>query len=235
MQLHTCLLSAAILAALSLSAPASATQPDRAGVSARAQGLIDGHGKAFQRADADRFAVRDVIVDRNGTEHVRFSRTYRGLPVIGGDVVVHSRNGQLKSASMTLKTQGRPDLTPTFSSERAITEAGARFGAGFQGLPSSQLVVYARGVMPRLAHEVVFSGFKADQTPTDMHYIVDAHNGRILDKWDTVETIKGQSAKGKPAAVAAPPAPPTPPAPAARCSPATSRSIPSTAATAATR
>jgi len=53
-------------------------------------------------------------------------------------------------------------------------------------------------VMPRLAHEVVFSGFKADQTPTDMHYIVDAHNGRILDKWDTVETIKGQSAKGKP-------------------------------------
>ena len=190
MQLHTCLLSAAILAALTVSAPATAARPDQSPATARALGLIDGHGKSMLRADADRFVARDVVVDKDGTEHVRFDRTYRGLPVIGGDVVVHSRNGQFKKASLTLKTSGRPDVTPSFSSDRAIVEAGAKFGTGFSGVPTSQLVVYARGAKPALAHEVVFSGFKADRTPTDMHYIVDAHSGRILEKWDTIETGK---------------------------------------------
>ena len=188
MQLHTCLLSAAILAALSLSAPAQAARPDQSPATARALSLIGGHGNSVQRADADQFVVRDVIVDKDGSEHVRFDRTYRGLPVIGGDVVVHSRGGQFKAASLTLKTTGRPDVTPAISADQAIVEAGTRFGTGFKGVPTSQLVVYARGAKPTLAHEVVFSGFKADQTPTDMHYIVDAKSGRILDKWDTVET-----------------------------------------------
>jgi Zn-dependent metalloprotease len=196
MQLHTCLLSAAILAALSVSAPVSAARPDQSPATARALGLIDGHGKSLQRADADRFVAKDVIVDKDGTEHVRFNRTYRGLPVIGGDVVVHSRGGKFKSASLTLKTNGRPDVSPKISADQAIVEAGSKFGTGFQGLPSSQLVIYARGDKPTLAHEVVFSGFKADQTPTDMHYIVDARSGRILDKWDTVETAKPSGGGG---------------------------------------
>src|SRR4249919_1509843 len=184
------LLSVAVVAALALPASAFAAASTQSPAAARALGLIDGHGKAAQRADADRFVVRDVIVDRNGTEHVRLDRTYRGLPVIGGDVVVHSRNGQLRSISQTLKTSGRPDVTPAISASRAITEAGARFGTGFNGMPRSHLVIYARGASPVLAHEVLFSGFKADQTPTDMHYIIDARSGRVLDKWDTVETAR---------------------------------------------
>jgi len=190
MQLQARLLSVAVTAALALPAVAMAAVPAGSPAVSRALGLIDGHGNSVRRADADRFVARDVIVDRDGTEHVRFDRTYRGLPVIGGDVVVHSRNGQLKSASNLLKTSGRPDIVPAVSASQAIVEAGAQFGTGFQGTPTSQLVIYARGATPMLAHEVVFSGFKADQTPTDMHYIVDAKNGRVVDKWDTVESAK---------------------------------------------
>jgi Zn-dependent metalloprotease len=32
------------------------------------------------------------------------------------------------------------------------------------------------------------NGIKADQTPTEMRYFVDAKNGKVLDGWDTVET-----------------------------------------------
>jgi len=190
MHLQNRLLSVAIVAALAVPASALAVQPGQSQAPGRALGLIDGHAAALHRADADGFVARDVVVDRDGTEHVRFDRTFRGLPVIGGDVVVHSRNGQFKSASLTLKTTGRPDVTPTVSADQAIVEAGTRFGTGFNGVPSSRLVIYARGASPTLAHEVVFSGFKADRTPTDMHYIVDAHSGRILEKWDTIETGK---------------------------------------------
>jgi Zn-dependent metalloprotease len=189
MQLQSRLLSVAIVGVLAASTSVLAANPSHASASIRAIGMIDGQAAvAVKRADADRFVSNDVIVDSDGTEHVRFARTYRGLPVIGGDFVTHVHNGHLSGISQTLKTTLRPNVVPQFSADRAIVEAGARFGTGFVGTPHSRLVVYARGVTPVLAHEVMFSGMKADQTPTDMHYIVDATSGRLLAKWDTVET-----------------------------------------------
>ncbi len=206
MQMKTHLLAVAILAALAISAPAIAAvgqpdhtiRPDHSAATARALGMIDGHGQSFHRNSADRFSVRDVIVDRDGTEHVRFDRTYRGLPVIGGDFVVHSRNGQLKSPSQTLKVSGRPDVNGRLSSADAIVTAGMAFGSGFNGTPSANKVIYARGASPVLAYEVVMTGIRADQTPTEMHYFVDANSGRILDRWDGVKTGKPTTNKGKP-------------------------------------
>ena len=188
MQLQSRLLSFAIASALAASAPAFAAHGS-VSVAARAHGLVDGPAaRAVRRASADAFTAGSSIVDAKGTEHVRFTRTYRGLPVIGGDFVVHSRNGQLKGVSQTLKTNARPDVVPQVSARQAIIEAGAHFGTGFTGTPKSHLVVYALGAKPVLAHEVTFSGIKADQTPTDMHYFVDARTGKILNQWDAVET-----------------------------------------------
>lgn len=187
MHLQSRLLSAAILAALAVAAPAFAAKSDHP-AAGRALGLIDSNKSATHRADADAFSVKDVIVDADGVEHVRFDRSYRGLPVIGGDLVTHADHGKLKSVSQTLKTTGRPDITPQLKADQAIVEAGAAFGTGFRGVPSASLVVYARDVAPTLAYEVVMKGTKADQTPTEMHYFVDAKNGKILDEWDMVHT-----------------------------------------------
>jgi Zn-dependent metalloprotease len=196
MHLQNRLLSVAIVAALAVPASALAARPDISPAANRAMGLIDGHAAALHRADADGFVARDVVVDRDGTEHVRFDRTYRGLPVIGGDVVVHSRNGQFRSASQTLKTSLRPGVGNGIGSDRAIVEAGAAFGTGFNGVPSAHKVIYARGASPVLAYEVLMKGFKADQTPTEMHYFVDASSGRILDRYDGIETGKPGSGGG---------------------------------------
>jgi Zn-dependent metalloprotease len=182
-------LSAAILAALAASSAAQAASP--AGLpAARAQALLNSSAAdTIRKAPADDFVLRSTVVDRDGTEHVRFDRTYQGLPVIGGDVVLHSKNGVLQRTGLTLKTVARPSVTPAITSQRAITEAGTRFGTGFSALPSSRLVLYARDRSPVLAYEVGMAGVKADQTPTDMRYIVDAKSGLILDQWDTIETI----------------------------------------------
>ena len=189
MQLPSRILSAAIVSALAASTPAFAASAVTSAATMHALGLIDGPAAtAIHRDSADAFVSSDTIVDRNGTEHVRFIRSYRGLPVIGGDFVLHSKDGLLKSVSQSLKTDARPGVIPQISSDRAIVEAGARFGTGFSGLPKSRLVVFALGASPVLAHEVMFSGTRADQTPTDMHYFVDATSGKILAQWDTIET-----------------------------------------------
>ncbi len=179
------LLAAAV--AMAFAGAASAASIDNPAVG-RALGLLQTNGAAVRASANDRFVSRDVIVDADGTEHVRFDRTYAGLPVIGGDIVVHSRNGQLKSTSLTQRAALNVSTRASIKADDAIVSAGARFGSDFIGTPTSRLVVYALGAKPSLAHEVVFSGTRADQTPTEMHYFISATDGRLLNQWDAIET-----------------------------------------------
>lgn len=152
--------------------------------------LVRQNPAAVHAAANDQFVERDVIRDASGAEHVRFSRTYAGLDVIGGDFVVHSSRGSLRGVSKTLNTDFRPGTRPSLDSDTAIARAGADFGTEFIGLPSARLVVFALNTRPTLAYEVVFAGQKGNGDPTEMHFFVDAANGRMLDKWDMVHTAK---------------------------------------------
>lgn len=186
MTLSNKLLSAAILLALSSAAAAKVD----AGAAGRAEALIRANGNAVHAAPSDAFIAIDTILDPvTHGEYVRFNRTYGGLPVIGGDFVVNTgRDGRLRGVSQSLATSARPGLRAGISGDQAIVEAGADFGLAFSGAPSARPVVYARGAAPVLAYEVRINGVKADQTPTEMLYYVDARNGKILDSWDTVHT-----------------------------------------------
>ena len=181
------LLSVAIVAALATPVSAFAIAPAGSPATARALTLVDAHGKSVQRADADRFIAKDVIVDKDGTEHVRFDRTYRGLPVIGGDVVVHSKNGKFSSASRSLKTKERPLTKATRTADDALLAAGADFAGQINDIGYTGLVVYARGAKPVLAHEVRVRGV-SKQGEADMRYFVDARTGKVLDKWNIIHT-----------------------------------------------
>lgn len=191
MQMPVHPLKLAILSAIALPLSAFAASPNvHSAVAQRAQGLIDSpaNANALQRADQDGFAAKDTIVDADGTEHVRFGRTFRGLPVIGGDVVVHSRNGKFKEASQALKTRGRPDVTPRIDADQAKVEAGADFDGTISGISSKGLVIYAGGEKPVLAYEINVRGVSKSQGESDIRYFIDAQNGRVLDAWNQIQT-----------------------------------------------
>src|SRR5688572_17860119 len=118
MHLNTKLYAVAVLAVAA--GNALAANPSPAG---RALELLRRHAPAARSSVHDQYVARDVIVDRDGTEHVRFDRTYAGLMVIGGDLVMHSRNGQYKAVSTT---QGAPlslSVRPRFDSSAAVVAA----------------------------------------------------------------------------------------------------------------
>ncbi|MCC5073266.1 M4 family metallopeptidase [Xanthomonas campestris] len=197
MQFHV--LGAAICCALSFSAVAAAADLSSTAAVSRAQSLLGNNAAALvNRAPADAFIARDSIFDADGTEHVRFDRTYQGLPVIGGDVVVHSRRGVMRELSQTMATTLRPATVPGIDAATAMRVAGTRFDVAPDAAPRASLALYARQGTPRLVYEVIYSGIKPDQTPTEMHYIVDAVDQRILESWDTVHTAcaGGTSAAG---------------------------------------
>ena len=150
-----------------------------------------GHVKAFPgrtlHAEGHSYAARDVIVDADGSEHVRLARSYRGLPVIGGDMVVHSsRSGSFLDASRTLRQTIALDIRARIGGAEAVRAAVLARSGSPEGVP--QLVVYARGAQPQLAYSVRLHGEQADGTPSELNVIVDATNGAVLESWEDVHT-----------------------------------------------
>ena len=156
----------------------------------RARALLDSAAaREAHRAHGDAFVARDVIVDSDGTEHVRMDRTYRGMPVVGGDLVVHSRNGVVAAISQGLETDRRPAVLPGISAERAIAEAASRFDGALDAMPSARLVVFARNVEPTLAYRVHVTGERNnDPAPGLIDYYIDAASGKLLQEDDLVNT-----------------------------------------------
>jgi Zn-dependent metalloprotease len=154
----------------------------------RALAVIQQNPVPTRLSTSDTFTARAVTVDRNGTEHVRLDRTYKGLSVIGGDLVVHSKAGVFSRASLTQAKPVSLSTTPKITSTAAITAAGVQFGTRFDVLPTAHLVVYARTATPVLAYDVLYVGTRSDGTPTEMHYYVDASTSAILAKEDAVHT-----------------------------------------------
>lgn len=169
-------------------AVASAAPPDRAAAVARAQALLAHAPHAAAVAAGDAFAARDVIVDPDGAEHVRLDRTWRGLPVLGGDVVIHAdAAGRLVGASGTLRSALRPARAAALSLADAVRVATAAFPHIPVGDATAERVVFARGDVPTLAYEAVVYGVRLDGTPSEWHAVVDAATGAILQSFDGIE------------------------------------------------
>jgi len=183
-----------VLAFLLATSASAATLPPggRDAAAGRAQKLLASNRGVARLSSADRLEARAVVVDADGTEHVRFQRRFGSLRVIGADVVVHSLAGRLRSASTTLRSELKLSTRPRLDANAAIEIAGAEFGLGFGTLPQTELVVYAKGGRaPRLAWQVRFEGVNPDSTFADMSYVVDATNGAILDRWSNAFGAKG--------------------------------------------
>ncbi|QWP79503.1 M4 family metallopeptidase [Lysobacter sp. K5869] len=174
-------------------ASSSPKQADASAAAERARQLLATAGaREVNLVKNDGFNARDVMIDRDGTEHVRMERSYEGLPVVGGDMVVHSRNGELLSVTQggNMRTTARPRLKPDLSAAQARTEAGAQFDGRVTQLSPAKLVVYARnGIEPTLAYQVDLRGARNDsQDPGVVSYFLDARNGSVLQAEDRYET-----------------------------------------------
>jgi len=154
----------------------------------RAVANIEAFPGRTMHAAGNTYSSLDVMVDADGTEHVRVARFYKGLPVIGGDMVVHSsRSGALVDVSRTIGQPVALDIRARVTSAAALNTAAARRGGSAEGAP--KLVVYARGEQPVLAYDVFLTGTEADGTPSEEHVIVDASTGAVLDAWNDVHTV----------------------------------------------
>ncbi|OIJ98494.1 flagellar biosynthesis protein FlgM [Streptomyces sp. MUSC 14] len=153
---------------------ASAGTNTSAAVVKAAQTAAFTHASATGVAQGDELHARDVMIDPEGARHVRFERTHNGMPVLGGDLVVHldaklAYTGVTRAAGHTVTpATTRPGLT----AEQAAAKA-AQAAKGDAG--SAQLVVDARAGASALAYQVTVT----DQQGSTNTVVVDAVTGKV--------------------------------------------------------
>ena len=195
------LLAAAAVAATAaaLAVPAGAGPAAGADHDSRVEAAVasaKAHGAATKFGAHQAFKAVDTIVDPNGTSHVRLHRTYHGLEVVGGDLVVHQTAARAwKGTSQTLDAKLSLGTTPRVAADTAEAKAVApsKVTRAISGdrAESATLVVDALGAKPKLAWRVVTGGVQADGTPSRLETYVDARTGAILRTEQQIETADG--------------------------------------------
>ncbi|MGN6302722.1 MAG: M4 family metallopeptidase, partial [Angustibacter sp.] len=180
---------AALAAAGVAAAPIGASAATQAGDPSPSAAAV---ASALGLGSGEQLHVKNASTDANGTRHVRYNRTYDGLRVVGGDLVVHeSPTGHIKGTDKAFSGKLAVASTTPSVSKSAAESRGASLAKAKDETSDAELVVFAAKGTPRLAYDVVTEGIKADQTPTRLHTFVDAKTGKTLASWDDIETATG--------------------------------------------
>ncbi|WP_416981734.1 M4 family metallopeptidase [Streptomyces sp. T028] len=143
----------------------------------------------------EKLVVKDVIQDADGTTHTRYERTYAGLPVLGGDLVVHLKSGRTTVTRASEATLAVPSLTPKLSAASATGKALSAAKNAEVKSPDTEnaprLVVWAGTGKPVLAWETLVEGVQQDGTPSELQVVTDAGTGKQILAAEKVHTGTG--------------------------------------------
>ncbi|MGY9065115.1 M4 family metallopeptidase [Streptomyces sp. CAS3] len=192
--------SSATLLAVTLSPAAhAAARPTRDAAVRHAASALLAHASSLGLDSAQATSVRDVIVDKDGSQHVRYDRTYHRLPVLGGDFVVHlGPDGGYRGADRASRAAlALPSTTPEVSAPQAADLAtnalrAANLGDRLRQVKAKpRLIVDALHGTPRLAWRTDAVALDSLGNPVARTVLTDARTGARIDAWDSIETATG--------------------------------------------
>jgi Zn-dependent metalloprotease len=149
----------------------------------------------------EKLVVKDVVKDQDGTLHTRYERTYAGLPVLGGDVIVHTPPASLAAGTVSSTFNNKRTIkvastTATFTKSDAASKAlkaAKSLAAEKPTTDSARKVIWAGSGTPKLAWETVIGGLQDDGTPSQLHVITDATSGQELYRYQGIKTGTGNT------------------------------------------
>ncbi|MGW7206697.1 M4 family metallopeptidase [Streptomyces sp. NPDC054837] len=173
----------------------SLTPARRAALIESARSAASGTARHIGLGGKEKLVVKDVIKDADGTLHTRYERTYAGLPVRGGDLVVHDKSGRTtvtKANAARLKVPSlSPKITAAGAAAKALTASKNSDVKGSKTEQAPRLVVWAGSGKPVLAWETVVEGVQEDGTPSELQIVTDAATGKQLQMAEQVHTGSG--------------------------------------------
>ncbi|MEV0095904.1 M28 family peptidase [Streptomyces sp. NPDC050738] len=147
---------------------------------------------AAVNAPQEQYERRQVTPWLKGLYSVAYERSYRGLPVVGGDAVVLSDgDGDVRAVQSASSRRIDVATEASVTAKKAEAVSRAKLKAVDKVL-TSRLVVRLRDDRQNLAWETVLSG-RTNTAPSKLHVFVDARTGKVIDSYDEVAAGSGTS------------------------------------------
>ena len=187
--------TAAAAAMVAVSGPATAQPTTPAAAQAKAAdsaSALVASRPTYLHAGADDAFVQHPVISSAGMQYVPFDRTYKGLPVRGGDFVVMTDaagNTKYTSVAQTSPITGLA-ITPTITQAKAATVAKAQLKKVTSVEGTKLVVVTKEGVAPVLAWETTVNGSGAEG-PSRLTVDVDARTGKVANTTEHVTDVSG--------------------------------------------
>ncbi|GAA2802303.1 M4 family metallopeptidase [Streptomyces showdoensis] len=206
--MHPSRISAAV-AALALTASLAGTLAGTAtAVTPAPQPVPPGHGKSLALAAADKAAdsgldglrhgvdeelVRTAVTPwSGGLYYATYQRTYKGIPVAGGDAVVLSDSaGKVRDVTSAPAPAIRLSTKATVSSAAALATARGQL-ASVESASTPELTVLLKGNKPVLTWHTLVVGRTAKDRPSSLDTYVDARTGAVARATDKILHADGR-------------------------------------------
>ncbi len=183
---------AAATTAADAAAPAAAPRDSHALARTAARHLITSKAPQLRIGAQDAFVAKPVL-SSGGLQYAAYERTYRGLPVVGGDfVVVTDADGQILDTSVAQGARTALTSVTARISQAAARATSRRKLTRVDSVEASRLVVFQRAGS-HLAWETTVRGVKAGDASRQSVY-VDARSGKVLGTVEHVMEGSGSSA-----------------------------------------
>jgi vibriolysin len=145
------------------------------------------------RLTADELVLRKISTDDEGNRHFRYDQTYQGMPVIGGELIVHV---DVKGAINAVNGSARGDLADLGANP--ISESAAmstishdiRFAGLTTASPRRVMIQTDDGVL-HAAYETVASGVRGQLPVRDKIY-VDVDTNQVVAVYPTIHTARNR-------------------------------------------
>ncbi len=179
--------------------PAKLTPSQRAELMREANATKARTARTLGLGAKEQLVVKDVVKDVNGTSHTRYERTYEGLPVLGGDLVVDAtKGGAVKTVAKATKARvavatTTPGLAASAAEKDAVKAANAQGSKATKADLAPRKVIWAASGTPVLAYETVVGGLQEDGTPNQLHVVTDAKTGKKLFEYQGIKTGTGNT------------------------------------------
>lgn len=152
--------------------------------------LSDKDGSAL--AGVDDVSFQQVVVDSLGMAHVRLQQTQGGIPVFGGQAIVHLLpTGEVTSMTDGFVRKTTVDIQPSLTSDAAIGRAIVRHLGGVSNY-DADLQVLRHGDADHLTWRVQLEDLDTD-TPSMPVVFIDAHTGEVVWEYDNLQTARNRN------------------------------------------
>ncbi|NMO17856.1 peptidase [Pyxidicoccus fallax] len=153
------------------------------------------------RLEPANLALTKSYQDKQGDTHYRFAVSHQGIPVYGGEMRLHARDGKVFAANTNVRSDLKVSAEKATIAPEAALAAVDRDREAFESwieAPEAGLVYWRDGDELRLMYQVIQTGEKADGTPVRDIVLVDARNGDVQVRIPTIhEALNRRMHDGK--------------------------------------